>query len=472
VAALGHAPLYLWPLTVLGLAGLVRLVAGAARGAGWIGLLGGTGYGVVALSWIVEPFLIEPEVYGWMAPFALVFMGLGLGAFWALAAWGARVLPFGNRAMGFAATLTAVEFLRGHILTGFPWAMPGHVWISTPVAQLGAFVGPTGLTLGVMVLAAALSALRLWPGVLAGAGLAVAWGFGLWVLAQPMPVDRGAVLRLVQPNAEQALKWDPDQARVFFDRLLTASAAEPRVDLVIWPETALPYLLERHAELAPMIAGAAGGAVVALGAQRAEGSQFWNSLVVIGPDGTVGQSYDKHHLVPFGEYIPLGDLAFRLLGLRAFAAQEGAGYTAGAGPALIDFGPEMGLALPLICYEAVFPQDVNAAPARAGWLLQITNDAWFGTISGPFQHADQARMRAIEQGLPLVRVANTGVTAVYDARGRLRASLPFGVEAHLDAALPGPLAPTPFARWGEAPALVLLAGLALWSIRRRASKHP
>ena len=286
-----------------------------------------------------------------------------------------------------------------------------------------------------------------------------------------MPADRPAILRLVQPNAEQALKWDPDQARSFLDRLLIATAAEPRPALVIWPETALPYLLERHSDLAPMIAAAAQGVPVALGAQREDGSRFWNSLTVIEPDGTLGARYDKHHLVPFGEYIPLGDLAFRLFGLRAFAAQQGAGYSAGDGAKLIDFGPAMGRALPLICYEAVFPQDVNAAPKRPDWLLQITNDAWFGTLSGPFQHADQARMRAIEQGLPLVRVANTGVTAVYDARGQLRASLPFGTQGHLDAALPAPLPATLFARWGEAPALLLLAGLALLLIRRRATKY-
>jgi len=470
LAALGHAPLYLWPLTLAGMAGLARLVARVDKGAGWIGLIGGMGYGAVALSWIVEPFLIEPETYGWMAPFALFFMALGLGLFWACAAWAARVLPFRAPAFGFALTLTAVEYLRGHILTGFPWAMPGHVWISTPVAQLGAWVGPTGLTLGLLLIAAALSQGR-WRQGAAAAALAFAWGFGLWTLSLPMPADRPAILRLVQPNAEQALKWDPDQARTFLDRLLTATAAEPLPDLVIWPETALPYLLERHIDLAPTIAAAADGVPVALGAQREDGSRFWNSLTVIEPDGSLGARYDKHHLVPFGEYIPLGDLAFRLFGLRAFAAQEGAGYSAGEGAKLVNFGTVMGHALPLICYEAVFPQDVNAAPERPDWLLQITNDAWFGTLSGPFQHADQARMRAIEQGLPLVRVANTGVTAVYDARGQLRASLPFGTEGHLDAALPAPLPMTLFARWGEAPALLLLAGLALLLIRRRGTKY-
>jgi apolipoprotein N-acyltransferase len=323
-----------------------------------------------------------------------------------------------------------------------------------------------------LLMAAGLARLRL-PQILASAAaLAIVWGIGLWVLTQPLPTPRGAVLRLVQPNAEQALKWDPALARQHFDVLLSHTAADGSPDLVIWPETALPYLLERYGELAPMIAGAAKGVPVALGAQREDGARFWNTLAVITPEGQVGPRYDKHHLVPFGEYIPFGDLAFRLFGLRAFAAQEGAGYTAGTGPALLDFGPRLGRALPLICYEAVFPQDVNAAPARPDWLLQITNDAWFGTLSGPFQHADQARMRAIEQGLPLVRVANTGVTAVYDARGRVLTDLPFGTEAHLDAPLPAALPPTAFSRFGEAPVLVLLAGLALFLNQRQNPKLP
>lgn len=471
LAGLGHAPLYLWPLTLIGLAALIRQVAGRPDRAGWLGLLGGAGYGAIVLSWIVEPFLIEPETYGWMAPFALLCMALGLGAFWGAAARLACALPLRSPAYGFALALSFVEFLRGHILTGFPWGMPGHVWISTPIAQLGAFVGPTGLTLGLMLAAAALARLEWRPALVAIVALAAAWAQGLWTLSRPLPEGPGATVRLVQPNAEQALKWDPDLARRFLDRLMVATAApggqSGPPDLVIWPETALPYLIDYHPELPPMIAEAAQGATVALGVQRTDAGRYWNSLAVIAADGAISQTYDKHHLVPFGEYMPLGDLAYEWFGLSAFAAQHGAGYTAGAGPRLLDFGPVLGRALPLICYEAVFPQDVNAAPERPDWLLQITNDAWFGVISGPFQHADQARMRAIEQGLPLVRVANTGVTAVYDARGREVVSLPFGTEGHLDAALPSALEPTWFSRFGTAPVLVLLAGLFAGLMRRR-----
>ncbi|WP_430464884.1 apolipoprotein N-acyltransferase [Tabrizicola sp.] len=470
LAGFGHAPLYLWALTLIGLTGLIHLVAAHRTVAGWLGLLGGAGYGAVVLSWIVEPFLIEPETFGWMAPFALIFMALGLGAFWGAAARLAAALPSRNLALSFALTLTLAEHLRGHILTGFPWGMPGHVWISTPIAQFGAYVGPLGLTLALLLAAAALSSLRLRPVLGAGIAVAIGWLMGVWILSQPLPDGPGVTLRLVQPNAEQALKWDPDQARVFTDRLLDASAAPAKTgatpDLVIWPETALPYLLNYNPELPPIIAEAGQGAPVALGVQREEAGRYWNSLAVIDPSGTVTQTYDKHHLVPFGEYMPLGDLAYSVFGISAFAAQHGGGYTAGQGPQLLDFGPVIGRALPLICYEAVFPQDVNAAPERPDWLLHITNDAWFGTLSGPFQHADQARMRAIEQGLPMVRVANTGVTAVYDARGRELASLPFGTQGHLDAALPGALPATWFWRFGNWPTFVLLAGLALMVFRR------
>ncbi len=473
LAATGQAPLGFWYLALAGFAGLIWLVAraGDARAAAWTGLFGGAGHFALALSWIVEPFLIEPEVYGWMAPFALVGLSFGLALFWAAAAALSRLFP--ARGTGFALTLAMAEFARGHVLTGFPWALPGHIWLASPVEQAAALFGAYGLTLGTLLIAAALAA-RRGPGmVLAAAAVAAGWGYGLWVLRQPEPPAPGVLLRLVQPNAAQAMKWDAGLAQEHLDRLLAFTVAEPSPDLVIWPETSLPYLLDRHPELAGVIAGAGNGAPVALGMQRVEGERAWNSLAVIRPDGQIGPVYDKHHLVPFGEYIPFGDLAYRLFGLRAFASQAGAGYSAGVGAQVLDLGGKLGKVLPLICYEAVFPQDVAAAPERADWIVQITNDAWFGTLSGPFQHAELARLRAIEQGLPLVRAANTGVTAVYDGRGRELAALPFGVASYLDAALPPALPPTPYARFGEAPFLALwLAGLALALLRRKTPGRP
>lgn len=461
--AAGQAPLGAWWLAVPALAGLIRLVAAApgARRAALLGLAGGAGYFAAALSWIIEPFLIDAARDGWMAPFAVVLLALGLGLFWA----GAAALGQRAGAYGFATALAATELLRGYLFTGFPWASIGHIWIDTPLAQLAAFAGAPGLTL-LTCLAAALLARLGRAAFAAPAVLALAWGFGAARMQAPEPEAPGVTLRLVQPNAEQHLKWDAAAADMFFNRLLDHSAATPAPDLVIWPETALPYQLERNPELAGVISDAARGVPVALGLQRVEGTRGYNALAVIGAQGAIGARYDKHHLVPFGEYIPFGDLAYRWFGLRAFAAQTGNAYSAGPGPVVLDLGPKLGRVLPLICYEAVFPQDLRGA-GRADWLLQITNDAWFGTRTGPFQHAAQARLRAIEQGLPMVRVANTGVTAVYDARGRITARLPFGTQGHLDAALPGALPQTLYARWGEAPVLVLLAGLALALFARR-----
>ncbi len=471
LAALGQAPWGLWPLTLAGLAGLVWLVARAegARPAFWIGLAAGTGHFALALSWIVEPFLIDIARHGWMAPFAVLFLSVGLGLFWALAAALARRTRV--PALGFVAGFTALEWLRGVIFTGFPWAMAGHVWIGAPPDQLAALAGPSGLSL-LALLAAALPVMWRWRGLAASALLlALAFGFGLWRLGQPMPEDRAVSLRLVQPNAEQSLKWDQALADEFLGRLLDLTAEGTPADLTLWPETAVPFMLEYAPTVAGMVTTASGGRPVVAGIQREEAGRYYNSLRILEGEGVERVRYDKAHLVPFGEYIPFGDLAYDWFGLRAFAAQAGATYSAGPGPMVLDLGA-MGKVLPLICYEAIFPRFVNAAPERADWMLQATNDAWFGVWTGPFQHVAQARLRAVEQGLPLVRVANTGVTAVVDARGRVVAALPFGTMAALDAALPGALPPTPYARWGDGPVLLLLAGLSLLSLRRPRRNSP
>lgn len=462
VMATGQAPLGFWWFTLLGLAALVHLVA-RGPGAGWLGLFGGAGYFALALSWIIEPFLIDVARYGWMAPFAVVLLSFGLALFWGAAGLFAGLMPGrALRVMAFAFGLGLAELGRGYVLTGFPWALIGHVWVDTPMAQVAALVGPSGLT-GLTVVAVGLAVAFRWAGLVAGAAiLAAGMAFGVQRLAQAEPDVPGVTMRLVQPNADQKVKWDLDVARMLFDRQVGYTAALPRPDLVIWPETAVPYLLEDNPEVAEAIAFAAGGVPVVAGVQRYDGIEARNGLVVIGGQGAIEAGYDKHHLVPFGEYIPFGDLMFDWFGVQAFAARLGNGYSAGPGPEVIDLGGSLGSFVPLICYEAVFPQDLRGLPTRPDWILQITNDAWFGTLTGPYQHLAQARFRAIEQGLPLVRVANTGITAMIDARGRVVAALPRGEAGYLDASLPGALPETVYARWGEVPVLVLLAGLALW----------
>lgn len=480
LAACGQAPLGLWPLTLLGFAGLFLLhrdAPTARQGARRAWLFGG-GYFAVSLSWIVEPFLVDIARHGWMAPFALGLMAFGLALFWGAAGWAAaRAFQGRARIAAFAVALGLAELARSYVFTGFPWALPGHVWIGTPVAQLAALGGAhllTALTLALAGLAALSRAggrFAAAPPVLALALLGGVWGYGAWRLAPPLPTPFPSVtVRLLQPNAAQHLKWRPDMVPVFFNRQLAYTAADstPAPDLIIWPETAVPYTLERADTALDLIAEAAQGRPVLFGIQRLDADGFHNSLAALDSDGQISHVYDKHHLVPFGEYMPLQGL-FARLGIAGLAANDVYGYAAGPGPQVLDFGPA-GRALPLICYEAVFPQDLRAA-TRPGWLLQITNDAWFGRLSGPYQHLAQARLRAIEQGLPMLRAANTGVSAVIDARGQLTDSLALNTAGFLTAPIPAALPPTPYARTGDWPMglVYLVAGMTLFPRRKRRS---
>lgn len=464
----GQAPLSL-PLIALGflvLAMHLFLGASTPRRAALLGWLVGTGFFASTLFWITEPFLVDAPRHGWMAPFALILMAGGLALFWAAAFYLARRIASARvwQLLALVAAWTLAEYLRAHLFTGFPWNMLAYSWMDTPVMQVSALIGPHGLTLLTLALAALpLAYRRRGAGALAALVLLAAfWAGGAYRLGLPEPSPAGITLRLIQPNAPQHQKWDPDFAHVFFRRQLEMTAAEatPRPDLVIWPEAAVPWWLDHEPELQARISAAAAGATAIIGARRFDAGRIYNSLAVLGPDGQSGAVYDKAHLVPFGEYIPFGGLLSHI-GLHGLAAEEGGGFSAGPGPQLIDLGPA-GKALPLICYEAIFPDLSAFATPRPDWLLQITNDAWFGTLAGPQQHLVQARARAIEQGLPLVRVANTGISAVIDAKGRLTDALALGEAGFLDAVLPGRALATPYHRSGDLPVLALmLIGLVL-----------
>lgn len=476
-AALGQAPFGLWPLTLFGLSVLCWHVAaaGTARAGAFRGWCAGVGYFAGSLFWIVEPFLVEPERDGWMAPFAIVFMAAGMALFW-LGAGLAAGLGRGpaGRAAGFALGLAASDLARSYVLTGFPWALVGHVWIATPVAQLAAFAGPVGLSILTMVLAVlpwlgATGRGRAMCTVFAAMVLAGAWGAGTWRLSAPEQARVAPIrVRLVQPNATQALKWQPGMWQEFVGRQLRANAApvERPLDLIVWPETSVPYLLADSGALFADAVAASGGVPMALGIQRDQGLLYFNSIAVLDGSGVVTAVYDKSHLVPFGEYVPFGEVLARF-GVKAFAATEGFGYSAGIGEKLLDLG-RAGRVLPLICYEAIFPQGLRGVEGRADWILQVTNDGWFGNVAGPYQHLAQARLRAIEQGLPFLRAANTGVSAVIDARGRVLKTLALNRQGFLDADVPAALAPTIYVRFGDWPATMLLSVLIVaMALRRR-----
>jgi apolipoprotein N-acyltransferase len=481
LGALGQAP-YDQPVAMLAAltAAFVLFHASPRKtDAAQVGWAFGVGYFALALSWIVEPFQIDPDRHGWMAPFALVFISTGLALFWGMAFWLARFLS--RRGWLLVVTWSAAEMLRAYIFTGFPWASPAQATVDAIGGQSLAWVGPHGVTLWMMSAAFVLSLspvrFRRKPLRLAQAGtLAVSVALLLVPVQRPEAALTPHWIRIVQPNAAQQSKWDPDKALSFYERQLAMTSALPAPgaqppDLTLWPETAISWLIEPGAPVLDQIATVAGAQSVALGVLRLENGKLYNSMALLAGESVSPQIYDKHHLVPFGEYIPFADLA-RRVGLQALADTIGTGFEAGPGPRLLDFGP-LGRGLPLICYEAVFAHDVNRAPERPDFLLQATNDAWFGRNAGPQQHLAQARMRAIEQGLPLIRSANTGISAMIDPFGRITTSLPLDTQGFLDNPLPAPLPPTLYGRTGDAPvgcSLAALLGLGLYRRRGRAAR--
>lgn len=467
--SLGQAPLSLpWGIFPgLGLAALLIRDAGRGRAAFTLWLIGTT-YFATSLTWIVEPFLVDIERHGWLAPFGLIFMAGGLALFWAVAG-GLAALARGlaARPILLAAALTLAEFARANVLTGFPWGLLAYHWIDTPVALSLAITGPHGLGLISALLGVAVVLRFPWGlGVSALATLVLWFGFAATLPDENQPDETQPadpfIVRLIQPNAAQHLKWKSENLQLFFDRQISLSASQGPRDVVIWPETSVPFLLGEHPDLEVVMSDAAAAPVV-FGARRVDqnddGSRIWyNTMGVLDRGATLQASYDKHHLVPFGEYMPFS-ATLNKLGLYGLAQFIG-GFGSGSGPQVINAA---GLPpfLALICYEAIFPHEMQATGPRPRWLLHITNDAWFGTNSGPYQHLAQARARAIEQGLPLARAANTGISAMIDPWGRITASLPLGEAGYLDAPLPQARDKTIYAKSGDWPTVLAVIFLAI-----------
>ncbi|MFQ6550028.1 apolipoprotein N-acyltransferase [Aestuariibius sp. 2305UL40-4] len=461
LAALGHAPFDLWFLTVVALIIAFGILARVEAGgpAFWSGWAFGFGYFLIGMNWLVEPFLVDVAQHGWMAPFGITFLSAGLALFWGVAAMVAAWLgnPVWWRLIVLVAAIVLVEYLRGIVLTGFPWGMVAYVWIETPLSQALAWIGPHGLTAVTLALAASIAGWLI-TGERLGAPLSLAVLPGIAAVAlapgPAEPTEEGApVIRMVQSGAQQNEKWKPENISRFLNVQLDATGAGPAADLTIWSEAAIPYLVDEAGPLFVTMAELARGGSVIAGIQRFEDGRYYNSLVALGEEGMVEAVYDKNHLVPFGEYLPF-DALLRRIGIAAIASNVGAGFAHGTERALIDI-PGIGPILPLICYEGIFPAQVAEGP-RPRLMVLITNDAWFGNFSGPYQHLVQGRARAIEQGVPMVRVAQTGVSAMIDGKGRMTASLELGEAGGVDAALPPELPPTLYARTGDVPALLLM----------------
>jgi len=493
LAGLALPPLHLVFFLIPAFAGLLIAVIASKsmRDAGMAGWWFGLGHFAVGFYWIGHAFLVDAERYGFLAPPAVIGMAAGLAVFPACAGAVTRYICIrlndapGGRVLVFAAVWVFFEWVRGWILTGFPWNLIGSVWtFSDAMTQAAAYVGVYGLSL-ISVIAASFFAVFHWlPSRRDAASqtaiglllLTAVWSGGTLRLMTPEPGDiEGVHLRLVQPNVPQNLKWADGHKVGHVRKMMNMSIQKPAngdtmPTHVIWPETAIPFNFSSDAALKVATARVvpADGLLIT-GAPRAEKqpdgrAHLANSLHAMNAKAEIVATYDKRHLVPFGEYVPMRQI-LRFSKLTAGRID----FSPGTGSGIMNL-PGLPPVLALICYEVIFPAEVADTPTRPGWILNITNDAWFGQSAGPYQHLAAAQLRAAEQGVPLVRVANTGISAVIDPFGRRRAELALGDEGILDAALPAALAvPPPYARFGDwlalALGLICLVGGGFWKNR-------
>ncbi len=467
VSALALPPVHLLPLLLVAVPGLLALLDGAptvwqaARRGFWFGFA----LHLLGLYWVTEAILIEAARYWWLVPLAVPALAVVLAPFIAAAtalAWLAR--PGWRRALALAGAWVLADLARQFIATGFPWNPWGADWaipgaFGNVFLQPAAWIGVPGLTL-LTVLLAATPALGRRAVALGAVGLVLWAGFGLWRLAAPPPRAPGVVAVIAQGDVPETDKHDMRHAVAIFDRYLAltrAGLARAGIGfphdkpVVVWPELASPFALPNDVGARQALAEAAGGVPVLAGTVRFDALERpYNSLAaILGPQAPEW-IYDKWHLVPFGEFSPSWlPLAVRLV--------PGGGFVPGKGPLTLHV-PGLPPVGPLICYEAIFPGEVVDAADRPDWMVNVTNDAWFGNSAGPRQHLAAARLRAVEEGLPLVRAANTGISAVFDAYGREVAQLGLDRTGTLVAALPGALPPTPFARFGLWVPAALAAG--------------
>lgn len=483
LSALAMPPLHWLPLAVLGVVVFVWLwqTAPGPRSALLRGWSWGFGHFVVGSYWILEAFYVPPADFALLGPPIVAGLALLLGFFPGLTAGLARRIvdrwpSVGgrySRLLVLAILWMLTEWLRGHLFTGYSWNPLGHIWaFATPLLQAGALFGVYGLgMLTFLVLAAPTAG---WWASLAALVTVGAAGFAGQAIMAPV-AEGGPWVRIVQPNVPQATKWLPEGRARQLEKLVEMSRAPgfDRLAAVVWPETAPPFAIEPDSPALPMMARAAPpGGYLLTGAARAMArpdDRVWNSLLVIDPAGAIVAHYDKVHLVPLGEYIPFHKQLAPVSGaIGRGSFEEGEARVTLSPGSLPSFSP-------IICYEVIFPAAVTGPGARPQWLLNVTNDAWFGLSSGPYQHLASARMRSIEEGLPMIRAANTGVSAVIDAYGRILASLDMQQEGILDHRLPPPRLPTPYGRWGDWTLLamvVVLGGILLmigFLKRRRAS---
>jgi apolipoprotein N-acyltransferase len=435
----------------------------------------GFGYFIAGLWWLGSAFLAEADRFAWALPLGVLGLPAGLALFTAFGFLLARLMWSSKpaRIFALASGLGAAEWLRGHVLTGFPWNDFGMVLGSNLIfAQTASICGLYGLTVLSVLLFASPALLgsanpnRRLP-IIAAFALAGMALFGMLRLQATPGEIKGAKLRVAQPNIPLD-EFRADRKEQLLERYLNVSdsSTSPQttgiadVTHLFWPESAFPFILSRDGGALALIGSRLQNTVLFTGAARAEGdgrkTVYFNSVEVIA-GGEVKESYDKMHLAPFGEYMPFARLLAKA-GITQFVSIPG-GFESGVISRFLT-APGLPPVFPMVCYESIFPDEIaerlEAQPLRPGLLLNVTNDTWFGKTPGPYQHFAQARLRAVEQGLPLIRSANSGISAIVDPYGRILDSLPLGAEGVLDGFLSKSLPPTFFSRHPR------LAPMILW----------
>lgn len=474
IASLGLAPLHLFVAGFIAFPLIVWLLDGAVGFAGEgalkrlrpafaVGWWFGFGYFIAGLWWIANALLVEARDFIWFIPLAVVGLPAILALFYGAACALARVLWSDGlgRIAALAFAFGLMELARGYVATGFPWNAIGQTIMPVPVMMQSVSVigaeAMNALAVFVFALPAAMVS-KNWraamAGVLSVGLLAAHLGFGLWRLSAVAEVaaenDVAADMvrmRIVQPSIDQSTKTagtDTDDQFALLLDLTSLTADDGRnPDVIIWPETAVPFILTRSPEAVSAIAARLQpGQRLVTGAVRVEGDEgegadqrrYYNSITVLDDEGIIIDAADKVHLVPFGEYLPFKDLLGNL-GLRAVAAAD-RGYSAAPDRTMIE--PLSGIRLlPLICYEAIFARHAVFAGDQPAAILNVSNDAWYGNTPGPYQHMHQSRLRGIEQGVPLIRAANSGISGAFDGHGRpLMPMLGYHVQGAADFDLP------------------------------------
>ncbi|RUP08940.1 apolipoprotein N-acyltransferase [Hyphomicrobium sp.] len=502
LSALAFAPFFAFPVFFLTLPVFVWLIDGSAdwRRAFSAGWFFGFGYFFFNLFWIGEAFLVEADKFAWLLPFAVTLLPAGLALFWGIAAAVARL--FWSDGIGrlfvFAITLSLAEWLRGHILTGFPWNLVGYaLTYPLPLMQSAALFGAYGLTAIALFIfpaplvvlggrRAPLSIRKIVGAIALGAvPIALLLACGAWRLQTPETFVPNVKLRIVQPSVPQREKWMAEYQRRIFDDHVALSLANPAgekdslagITHLVWPEAAMPFFpLEAPVALDILANVLPPGTTLITGALRHDPSpapgtappadaRALNSILVLNERAEPIATYDKINLVPFGEYVPW-EATLATIGIQKLTHGRGS-FGVGSQPRPLMAIPGLPPALGLVCYEALFPGNIVQGTERPGVLINVTNDGWFGESTGPYQHFHQARIRAVEEGAPLLRAANNGISAVVDPYGRALQVLGLNVRGVIDSALPVAITPPLYARLGDWILAIIIAIYAGFAVRLR-----